>query len=303
MVVLEDTTSNHDLNESPADQAPPRRKNRLVRWTASLLAVWCLALVAQFGYWAYLDYRSDWAVAELEQAGVEVTHDTDWVDYFFRKGVSIRYEILLPDTREFDQAQISEIGELMGQINKPVEFGMMNCSAIEDLDFLRGLINLESVGIVGCRNLRNIDGLQGLPKVNEVALAGCRRLSNLDGLRGLSQLSTLYVQGCPELINISGLKGLPEVSEIIVTRCPQLVNLDGLAGLSALDSLYVEDCPELNSIDGLCELPQLTRLTIDNCPHLSSVESLGRMPSIADLDLIDCGGLADGSGLWNHCGI
>ena len=176
-------------------------------------------------------------------------------------------------------------------------------SGIEDLQPLRGLVNLTALNLSECPAVQDLRPLAGLSSVETLELSfnqGSGRwnaiLTSLDGLEGLVSLTTLDIRGCKALQDIQALKGLVRLTALNLINCQSLSDLSGLEGLSSLQELNLNGCTAVTRLQALSGLTTLTTLDLSRCA-MSALRSLSALSGLRSLRIYSGKHLSDLSGL------
>ena len=148
--------------------------------------------------------KADWR--QLFKAGTWQTPPVTWTMDSDKAGPLRNLDALIPALR---------------RINPEVLY-LFDCPALQNVDGLKGLSALQTLGLSACIALQDVDGLKGLPALQWLDLTGCPALQDVDGLKGLTALRWLTLSGCPALQNVDGLKGLTALQFLSLPRCPKL---------------------------------------------------------------------------------
>ncbi len=170
------------------------------------------------------------------------------------------------------------LGSLVGLEKLEAVGGLtVRSTALETLEPLAHLRELESLRLEGNPQLATIEGLQGLNQVGTIYIENVP-LVNLDGLRGLTSLTSLTIFTTPALTNIDGLSGLTDVEEVVLSDAHALADLDGLGNVTHIDFLQLS----LLSMRSLGTLPGLTGVStayITSMPNLTELDAFAKLSS------------------------
>ena len=188
--------------------------------------LWCVLIVLFLGgigwqMWKLNAYSN--AVREAKEAGfIWYCDDTislirqDWHNALKKETWGEHPRVLsmggVPD--------LSRYREMLHQL-RPTELSSWGCMN-ENLDALKGLTDLQSLGISGSPTLQSVDGLKGLTGLKSLKLIECPALQNVDVLKSLTNLQSLDLSGCPSLQNIDGLKSLAALQRLDLMSCDKI---------------------------------------------------------------------------------
>lgn len=138
--------------------------------------------------------------------------------------------------------------------------GTLEISANVQLEDVKGLSRLSSVGALEVRDNRELDSLSGLERLQSAAsvvISGNPELETLQGLQQLEHVQSLSLErnGIYETI---GLERLSEVGSLVIRDNPRLISLRGFKGLRRATSIDIQRNPRLAAYYGL--LPELERV-------------------------------------------
>jgi hypothetical protein len=96
---------------------------------------------------------------------------------------------------------IRDVAEISRPLHwlKPRSLDLRGCEALQNVNGLKGLTNLQSLDLSECFALENVNGLEGLANLQSLDLSYCRQLQNVDGLKGLAKLEVLDLSFCEKL--------------------------------------------------------------------------------------------------------
>lgn len=158
--------------------------------------------------------------------------------------------------------EMSSLLSLISHIRRlqPRSLSLADCSALSNVDTLRGLTCLQVLSLDNCRALQTVDGLERLTSLQTLQLSGCSALQNVDGLKGLNSLKSLNLSNCSALQNVDGLSGLIVLQDLNLGYCGALRNVAALKRLSSLQSVDLTDCTVLRNVNVLKWLTGLQKL-------------------------------------------
>jgi len=266
--------------------SPPQTSKRVPtpwRWRRVVL----LVLLAGIGTLCWRDFTYRRAVRQLREVGFEVA-SAPWLGarvwWWARKDWRLIFYSEIwkspPDEWKLGGAKARELRNLgavapaLRRVN-PEQMIIYECTALENLDGLKGLTGLQRLDLSDCPALQNLDGLKGLPGLQRLDLSHCHALQNVDVLKGLTGLQTLYLVSCAALQNVDGLKGLTSLQKLYVSSAA-LHNVDVLKGLTGLQELNLIGCRALQNVDDLKGLTGLHTLDLRGCSKISA-------PALRDL--------------------
>ena len=182
--------------------APPRR-----RWGRVVL----LVLLAGFGALGWHLYTGQRAARQLREAGF-VVDSQPWLGarvwWAARQNWRLVFNSALWKSRPtFWMLEGAKAGELR------------NLDAIASA--LRR-VNPQNITLNRCTALENLDGLKGVTRLQTLTLSGCDALQNVDGLKGLTGLQALDLRYCAALENVTALKGLAALKELNLDACKKV---------------------------------------------------------------------------------
>ena len=254
-----------------SEPVPPRRR----RWGRVVLLVF-LAGTSALGWHFYTGHR---AVRRLGEVGfveseawlgarVWAAARQDW-RMVFNSGTwkSRPSEWWLGGAKARGLRNLDAVAPALRRVN-PERITIHECSALENVDGLKGLTGLQALDLHYCTALQNVDGLKGLTSLRTLDLSFCYTLQKVDGLKGLTSLKTLDLRACYALQNVDGLKGLAGLQTLELTTCVTLQNVDGLKGLTGLQTLDLRVCSALQNVDGLKGLTGLQTLYLQDCAKI-----------------------------------
>ena len=188
--------------------------------------IWCVLIVLFLGgigwqMWKLNAYSN--AVREAKEAGfIWYCDDTislirqDWHNALKKETWGEHPRVLsmggVPD--------LSRYREMLHQL-RPTELSSWGCMN-ENLDALKGLTDLQSLGISGSPTLQSVDGLKGLTGLQALGLNGCTELQNVDGLKSLTRLQNISLSGCLMLQNVDALKSLTALHTLDIHGCDKI---------------------------------------------------------------------------------
>lgn len=170
--------------------------------------------------------------------------------------------------------------EDLGKLNYLVSLTIENL-AIESLDVLNNLVNLEELNLINCRfSSDDLTYLAALPSLKKLTMDSC----NLSTITGLSNAQNLvYLDLSNNTIrNLAPLASMPELTELYLdsNAVTNLSDLSGLSKLQVLDVSYnsltsiapIATCLELRELN--ISNNQLSDLgVIDNLPYLNVLKA------------------------------
>jgi hypothetical protein len=138
--------------------------------------------------------------------------------------------------------------------------GTLEISDNPELDDLRGLTQLSSVGrlvVHGNPDLSSLAGLGSLRRAATVSITDNADLENLKGLEGLEYIEDLRIErnGILDTVGFANLSG---VGTLVIKSNSKLVSLRGFKGLTRAEFVQIQDNPLLAGYYGF--LPQLQRV-------------------------------------------
>lgn len=138
--------------------------------------------------------------------------------------------------------------------------GTLEISDNPQLDDLRGLTQLRSVGgllVHGNAALDSLAGLEALRSAATVNITDNAELENLDGLEGLEHIEDLRIErnGIHDTVGLANLSG---VGTLVIKDNAKLISLRGLKGLKRAELVQIQNNQLLAAYYGL--LPQLQRV-------------------------------------------
>ena len=182
-------------------EEPPAKPRRLrlgkLRW-------WLLAIFlagAGYQWWRINDYEN--AVWEAKLAGFTWTCTDpltlirqDWRNALKKKTWSTH-------VRDLTLGVVPDLARHRDLIHRlrPTDLSANSCKD-ENLDVLKGLTALQSLGLCNSPALQNVDVLKGLTGLQTLQLNSCSALQSVDGLRGLTGLQWLDLSYCTALQNV-----------------------------------------------------------------------------------------------------
>ena len=240
----------------------------------ALLVVVCVAISA----WKILTLRR--AEEQLRSAGFFVSSGSpfveqvryDWKRAFDPEFLLDRDAWSIPPTIEVEDAD--------------------KCAQLRNFDALAwALRRLQPVGIVlaNCSALENLDGLKGCKGVKRFEIGHCPKLTNADGLDGFTSIELLWISDCPAVPTIGILTRLDRLTmlqELTLWGRSELKNADDLKSLSRLQCVEFRNCDALENVDALASVPGLNYVTLENCQKLSA-QSVARLRAAHPNSAID----------------
>ncbi|KXZ44859.1 hypothetical protein GPECTOR_61g812 [Gonium pectorale] len=182
-------------------------------------------------------------------------------------------------------ARDSELESLKGLENLKTVGGLnlLSLQRLRDLSGLSGLTLVRGdINIIYCASLESTRGLGPLASVySDVYLANNPSLRDLDGFKTIRRIGwDLHLRELPELQSLAGLGALREVSgEVLIKHCH---NLSSTAGLSALASVGKSIALLWN--DALSDLSGFGRIGyVPSDLHISGNPSLTSLAPLANL--------------------
>jgi len=211
--------------------------------------LWCVLLVVFLGgigwqMWKFNAYNN--AVREAKEAGFEWVCDDafslirqDWHN-------ALKKETWGKHPRVLRMGEVPDLVRYRAMLHhlRPTELRAWKFKD-ENLDTLKGLTGLQTLGLGRCPALQSVDGLKGLIGLQNLYLHDCPALQNVDALKGLTALQELYLSDCTALQNVDALKGLTGLQWLYLSGCPALQNVDALKSLTGLQTLHLEGCDKI----------------------------------------------------------
>jgi hypothetical protein len=115
--------------------------------------------------------------------------------------------------------------------------------SFQDLSFLSGYHNLETLSITGCGSLTNIDALGGSMSLRKCHL-GAPNLRSIGPLRTCDALEELIIEGCP-IVDVSPLQTCTSLERVLLVSLRQLVDIQPLRMCPVLMSITLYGCYEV----------------------------------------------------------
>ena len=199
---------------------------------------------------------------------------------------------------------IADLGGLEYAVNLLMLYlGNNMISDLDDLDALKGLVNLQHLALEGNR-ISDISALAGLTSLQILWLAN-NQVSDLEPLSGLINLQSLFLRdnsvsaldalgeltgllaldlGSNQVGDLKGLAGLTGLKTIDLSN-NQISDLEGLAGLTGLMALNLSD-NQVSALDELSGLINLQGLLLGN-NQVSELDPLAGLLALQFLHLYD----------------
>lgn len=276
----------------PSLTASPTPKRNRRRWGWVVLIV----ILAAFGVLGWRNFTYERAVRQLEEAGITVAGRnkpgladklravrSDWRYWPILFQSSAPDEAIerwkINDAKRSELRNLDTVANALRRVN-PKSLDLYECSALQNVDGLKGLTKLDSLSLARCDGLQNLDGLKGLTTLRILRVGGSDRhkyprqglvtWKDVDALKGLTNLKDLELECWHDLQDLDGLKGLTKLIRLEVSHATHLKKLDALGALTALDHLDLHWCSDLTNVDVLKGLKQLNSLYLADCLKLPS---------------------------------
>ena len=191
---------------------------------------------------------------------------------------------------------VQDLQPLRGLVNLTT-LDLSACSALKDLRPLRGLVNLKTLNLIfegwdSNNVLTSLDGLEGMTRLTTLTLHHCKALRDLRALKGLSSLTTLTLRDCLSISDLSGIEGLASLEELTLSGCYGVVKLQPISGRKSLHTLDLSYCA-VRGLRDLKDLPSLMRLRLGSCKRLGDISGIEAFTSLERLSLYSCESLTD----------
>lgn len=126
-----------------------------------------------------------------------------------------------------------------------------------DLDFLRGLHQLQELDLRGGMVTVSLEPLAELHDLEDISLSFLNQTKDLDPLRGLKKLRRLSLGGMTELVDLSPIACLPSLHDLMLIQCDSLADVSPLVQLPSLRNLALMDCGSIQDVSVLESMPGL----------------------------------------------
>ncbi|KAF2308871.1 hypothetical protein GH714_022411 [Hevea brasiliensis] len=195
------------------------------------------------------------------------------------------------------------------------ELLLRNCSCIEKLQNIEGLIRLEVLDLSGCRSLIAIEGepfklmsrlqtlnlsetkikclpsLQNPSNLCHLVLRNCTNLQKLPPLESLSKLEVLDLSGSSSLTEIKAefLERLTslEILDLSEIKVEGVLTMSSLSNLINLNQLSLKDCSEIEKLPSLKSLSHLQVLDLSGTKIKELPDGISELTCLNHLDIPD----------------
>lgn len=159
------------------------------------------------------------------------------------------------------------------------------CYKLENLDFLGGLPQLESLNIGHFPYIRKFD-FAALPnnQLRELKLQGFNELANTDLLGTFSNLERLELVACKGLNSIAQIEKATAVKKLTLNACHSIESLAELKSLHQLEEVEINWCSQLRDFGSLSQLKGLKKLTLSSM-KMDRLPELDRLPTVEEIVL------------------
>ena len=277
---------------SPSNAIQPRKRRR---WGRVVLVIF----LAGIGIFCWRDFTWRRAIRQLREAGFYIAAQdarigerwwkavrNDW-HQLFQTGTwrEQRTWYTIDPTKAGKLRNLNALAPALRRVS-PYSLNLSGCTALQNVDGLKGLTALGKLNLSACPALQNVNGLKGLTALWHLDLSDCSALQNVDGLNGLASLQHLNLRDCPAVQNVDAIKGLTALQGLILDGCPTLQNVEILKRLTVLDFLRLSDCPMLRDVDDLKGLTLLKVVDLRGCPKLPPEKVAALEAALPSADIV-----------------
>ena len=118
--------------------------------------------------------------------------------------------------------------------------------ALEDVEFMSGVFQVNSLEIDKLPQLQALSGLEALTIVESLSLSGNASLTDLSALGSLESIRRASIRSNRTLVSLAGLESLTQTEELYITDNAELRSLDALASLTSVEfGFRIENNPSL----------------------------------------------------------
>ncbi|CAN0879497.1 Disease resistance protein L6 [Linum grandiflorum] len=177
------------------------------------------------------------------------------------------------------------------------------CYALTGIRGLNGGSNsLRELDVGECPALQELDGLDSLEQLEHLRLRGLDLLEKLPSVSKMTKLKQLLIRDHPRLRSIEGVECLRSLRALSFEGCSSLERFPNLSSLKSLTLLCFDGCVNLTEVVGLAEMESLRTLSLKGCVKVTQLLVIEKLKSLAELNLPGCTlleELPDLSGLKN----
>ena len=175
-----------------------------------------------------------------------------------------------------------------------------NCE-IENLSFLKSLINLQSLDLSDSVDINDLSPLTNLKKLRRLRLSNCRNITDFSAIEKLTELEALTLKSYEKVENLSFFKDLVNLQSLDLSGSMNINDLSLLTNLKKLRHLSLSNYGKI-TITGFSvieRLSDLETLTLENYEKTEVLSFLTKGANLQSLDLLYCQDINDLSLLTN----
>ncbi|KAG0608738.1 hypothetical protein M758_8G128400 [Ceratodon purpureus] len=178
-----------------------------------------------------------------------------------------------------------------------------DCTGVDKLPDLEGLISLQSLGILDC-GFEDVGGLSYAIALESLQIQNCRKLESMPDMRRLTRLKVLDISGCTMLrrwdcrpddnsvgSDVPDSQTPTALRELSLQWCETLEDVMGIGAFSCLKTLECVGLPELIQLPDLSSFPNLMRLAMSSCKSLRRLTTSEPYHALSELEVRNCSSL------------